>query len=87
MAILCALLGAYSLVILVSIVLSYVVVMGRQPADHPVSRVWRATSRIVDPVLSRVRMVIKPVRLGSASLDLSPIVVLFGISLVRGSIC
>jgi YggT family protein len=34
-----------------------------------------------------LRRVIPPVRLGAAALDLSPLIILLGISILRGFIC
>lgn len=68
---------------IVSIVLSYVVTIGRLESDHVASRLWRMLSRIVDPVLARIRMVIKPIRIGSAMLDLSPLIVIIGLNILQ----
>jgi YggT family protein len=42
---------------------------------------------ITEPVLGPLRRVLPPVRLGAAALDLSPIVVLFGLSLILRVLC
>lgn len=39
---------------------------------------------VTEPVLGPLRRALPPVRLGSAALDLSPIVVLIGIQVLRG---
>ena len=38
-------------------------------------------------IMGPLRRVIPPVRLGAAALDLSPIIILLGISILRGVIC
>jgi YggT family protein len=77
---------AYIGVMIVSIILSYVVMIGQLPSDHVASRLWRLFSRVVDPVLARIRMVIKPIRVGSAMLDLSPIIVIIGLNILQAAI-
>lgn len=42
---------------------------------------------ITDPLLGPLRRAIPPVRLGAVALDLSPIIVIIGISVLRNSIC
>ena len=42
---------------------------------------------VTDPVLGTLRRYIPPLRLGSVALDLSSIVVIFGISILRSAIC
>ena len=64
------------------IVLSYVVNFGRVPGDHPVSRAYRFLARIIDPILLPIRRAIPPLRLGAMNLDLSPLILIFGISIL-----
>jgi len=68
-----------SLGLLVWIVLSYIVVFGRIPWDHPIRRVYDALSRVVEPMLRPIRAVVPPVRMGGAALDLSPLILIFGL--------
>lgn len=42
---------------------------------------------VTDPILGPLRRNIPPVRLGAVALDLSPIIVIFGIGILRSSIC
>lgn len=42
---------------------------------------------ITDPILGPLRRAIPPVRLGAVALDLSPIIVIIGISVARNAIC
>jgi YggT family protein len=71
-----------SLGLLVWIVLSYVVVFGRVSWDHPVRKAYDFLSRIIEPVLKPIRAVIPPVRVSGAALDLSPLVLIFGLQLL-----
>jgi YggT family protein len=62
--------------LIVWIVLSYVVVFGRVAFDHPIRKLYEFFNRLVEPVLRPIRAVVPPVRIGAASLDLSPMVLL-----------
>jgi YggT family protein len=64
------------------IVLSYIVTFGRLGWDHPVRKVYTALSKIVEPVLRPIRAVIPPVRMGGAAIDLSPLILILGLSLL-----
>ncbi len=66
------------------IVLSYIVTFGRLSWDHPVRRVYDALSKIIEPVLRPIRAVVPPVRMGGAALDLSPLILILGLSLLSG---
>lgn len=41
---------------------------------------------ITDPILAPIRRVLPPVRIGSAALDLSPLVVLIGVQIIQVAI-
>jgi YggT family protein len=64
------------------IVLSYIVTFGRLGWDHPVRRVYTALSKVIEPVLRPIRAVIPPVRMGGAAIDLSPLILILGLSLL-----
>jgi len=83
----CAVLGVATWVIIAWIVLSYVVNFGRLGWDHPVRRLYDALSRVIEPVMRPIRKVIPPLRIGGAALDLSPVILILGISLLRRVIC
>jgi YggT family protein len=85
--IICWLLSASILVILAWIILSYVVAFGRLGWDHPVRKLYEFLSRLVEPVLRPIRRIVPPVRLGGAALDLSPLILIVGISVLNGIIC
>ena len=71
-----------SLALLVWIVLSYIVVFGRVAFDHPLRKAYEFLSRLIDPLLRPIRAVVPPVRVGGAALDLSPLILIFGLYLL-----
>jgi YggT family protein len=73
-----------SLAMLAWIVLSYIVVFGRVPFEHPVRKIYDGLSRIIEPMLKPIRAVIPPVRMGGASLDLSPLILIIGLQVLAG---
>lgn len=83
MQVICWLIGAYMVVVLVRIVLSWFPISYGSPLV-PVSR---ALSALTDPVLDPLRRAIPPVRLGAMALDLSPLILILGLSILRGIIC
>jgi YggT family protein len=89
MDVVCSLLGLVVLVIIIWIVLGYVVNFGRVPSGHPVRRLYDLIASGVDPVLRPIRSALPPLRMGGGgvALDLSPIVLILGISIIRGIIC
>jgi YggT family protein len=78
----CAALLLYLLVLIGRIILSWV---PSQP--EPLLPVVRLLAKLTDPVLLPLRNVLPPLRIGAAALDLSPLVVYFGISILRGLLC
>lgn len=83
----CAVLTGAVWVIIAWIVLSYVVNFGRLGWDHPVRRLYDALSKVIEPVMRPIRNLIPPLRIGGAALDLSPVILILGISLLRRVIC
>ncbi len=82
MGILRSIVQLLSLVLLAWIVLSYIVVFGRIPYDHPIRRIYDFLSRIIEPILRPIRAVVPPVRVGGAALDLSPLILIVGLQLL-----
>jgi YggT family protein len=70
--------------IIVWIILSYVINFGRLPWGHPVRRIYDAIDRVLQPVLSPLRRVLPPLRIGTVALDLSPLVLIIGIQVLIG---
>lgn len=80
MVIICLALSVALLAIVVRSLLSFVPGASR-------STLGNALERATEPVLGPVRRVLPPVRIGSAGLDLSPLVVTFGIIMLRAVVC
>jgi len=83
MQLICWLIGVYMFVVLVRIVLSWFPVSYGSPMV-PVSR---ALAAVTDPILDPLRRAIPPVRLGAAAMDLSPLILILGLSILRSIIC
>jgi YggT family protein len=83
MSIICLLLQIYFLAVLAWVVLSWVQVS----SAHPLGRVQVFLDRIIYPVILPLRRVLPPLRLGGAALDLSPLVLMLAISLLRRFVC
>jgi len=82
-AIVCSLIQLYTLVVFARILLEWV----RVPSEHPVGKVRSALATVVDPVLLPLRKIIPPVRMGGAALDLSPLILLVGLSILSRAVC
>ncbi|HZU71606.1 MAG TPA: YggT family protein [Acidimicrobiales bacterium] len=80
MNILADILQIYVVILFARIILSYFPI-GPGSALGPVVR---ALDAVTEPVLAPVRRAVPPVRMGSMGLDLSPIIVLVAISVIRG---
>lgn len=83
MSIICLLLQIYFLAVLAWVILSWVQVS----SVHPLGRVQVFLDRIIYPVILPLRRVLPPIRLGGMALDLSPLVLMLAISLLRRFIC
>jgi len=82
-SIICLLLQIYFLAVLAWVVLSWVQVS----SVHPLGKVQVFLDRIIYPVILPLRRVLPPLRLGGMALDLSPLVLMLGISLLRRYVC
>jgi YggT family protein len=82
-SIICWILQIYFLAVLAWVVLSWVQVS----STHPLGRVQVFLDRIIYPVILPLRRVLPPLRLSGMALDLSPLVLMLGISLLRRFIC
>ena len=76
-----------TVIVIIWIVLSWVVGFGRLGFDHPVRRFYDALSRGVEPILRPIRNLLPPLRIGGAALDLSPLVLFFGLIALEVVIC
>ncbi len=84
MGILRSVIDLITLALIAWIVLSYIVVFGRVAYDHPIRRAYEFLSRIIEPMLRPIRAVVPSVRVGGASLDLSPIILILGLRIIAG---
>lgn len=82
--ILCYLLQAYFVVLIAYVILSWV---PRPP--QPIMPLVRGLSVLVDPLLRPLRRVIPPLQLGGSGvgLDLSILVLFFGLIIIQGAVC
>lgn len=69
----------YFYAVFIWVILSWI----RVSSTHPLGRFQVFLDRIIYPVILPLRRVIPPIRLGAGALDLSPIVLLIGIRLLR----
>ncbi|CAN5718420.1 MAG: YggT family protein [Acidimicrobiia bacterium] len=83
MIVVCYLILGYTWAILIWVILSWV----RVSSVHPLGRVQVFLDRIIYPVILPMRRVIPPLRLGPAAIDLTPLILLFGLRLLSGWIC
>ena len=80
--VLCLLLTIYYVILIVRIILSWVPSL---PAPvMPIANFVRAAT---DPLLLPLRGLIPPVQMGAAALDLSPLLLIFAVSIVRSLLC
>lgn len=80
--VLCIALDLYYLILLVRIILSWV-----PSLPEPVQPVARGVRAVTDPLLDPLRGLIPPVRIGAGALDLSPLILFFGIIILRALLC
>ena len=81
--ILCVLLGLYSLVLIVRVVLSWFPINPNGMGATVAGFIYLMT----DPVLVPLRRVMPALRIGSVGLDLAPMALFFLITLTRSLIC
>ncbi len=81
--IICRLLDAYLIVMFARIILSWFPIN----AGSGLASVYGFLYSLTEPVLGPIRRVIPPLGMGGMGLDLSPLVVFFGITILQGAIC
>ena len=79
----CQLLQIYVLVIFARVILSWFPIS----PESPMARVYSALYAVTEPVLGPVRRAIPPLGGGGMGLDLSPMIVGFGIVVLSRAIC
>ena len=82
MSIICLLLQLYVIVVFARVILSWFPVTNGGVVENIAAVLYALT----EPVLGPMRRVMPPVRMGAMALDLSPLVLLLGISFLRVAI-
>lgn len=82
-AVVCFLIWAYLIVLVLKAVLSWFPI----DYDSPVQKIKTFLDRITEPLLAPLRRVIPPLQLGGVGLDMSFMVLFFGIVLLQTLIC
>jgi YggT family protein len=80
--VLCLLLTIYYVILIVRIILSWV-----PSLPEPLLPLARGIRALTDPLLQPLRGTIPPVQMGTLALDLSPLILFFGVSIVRSLLC
>ncbi len=83
MDLICALLRIYFLVILASIISSWIPTSEGTLPD----KVKRGVNSLTEPVFRPIRALLPPVQMGSMGLDLSPLIVIIGLQIVLAYLC
>jgi YggT family protein len=79
----CRLLEAYVIIMFARIILSWFPI---SPSGG-LSTIYGFLFTLTEPVLGPIRRIIPPLGMGGMGFDLSPLIVLLGIGLIRGAIC
>lgn len=87
MNLVCSLITIYYFVVIGRIVLRLIVDFGRVPFDHPVRRIEELLGAVVDPALRPIRRFVPGLPMGNMSLDLSPLILIVGLSVLQRVIC
>jgi YggT family protein len=80
--VLCIILSIYYVILIARIILSWVPAL-----PDPLLPLAKGIRALTDPVLLPLRGTIPPVQMGSMALDLSPLILFFGVSIIRGLLC
>lgn len=83
MHIVCYLINLYLIIILIRIILSWIPIRYGSPLEGFASLMYALT----EPVMGPLRRAIPPLRVGHMAIDLSPLIVIFGLRIVAGFIC
>ena len=80
--VLCLILTIYYVILILRIVLSWV-----PSLPEPLLPLARGIRALTDPLMQPLRGLLPPVQMGTLALDLSPLILFFGISIVRSLLC
>jgi YggT family protein len=81
--IVCRLIQAYMIVLFARIIISWFPI---QP-NSGLASVYAFLHAVTEPVLGPIRRIIPPIGMGGMGLDLSPLIVFFGISILLRALC
>lgn len=80
--VLCLALDIYWVILILRIILSWV-----PSLPEPLLPVARFVRALTDPLLLPLRGTLPPVQMGAMALDLSPLILFFGVSIIRSLLC
>lgn len=83
MNVLCWLIQAYYIVVIARIIMEWIPVS----YDHPLARVRSMLRSLTEPLLAPLRAIVPPLRMGGMGIDLSPIILLVGLTLLASVVC
>lgn len=83
MVIICRLIQAYIIILFARIILSWFPIT----PNSGMATVYGFLYAITEPVLGPIRRLIPPIGMGGMGLDLSPMIVTFGLVFISGAIC
>ena len=84
----CVLISAYTVILLIRVILSWAVTLGwRPPYSGPVRKVLDLLDDVTEPLLKPLRSLIPPVRAGGVGLDVSILVAFVILAVLRMAIC
>ena len=83
MLIVCRLIQAYIIILFARIIISWFPI---NPGGG-MSTVYGFLYSLTEPVLGPIRRIIPPIGMGGMGLDLSPMIVTFGLLIISGAIC
>jgi YggT family protein len=82
-SIICRLLEAYLILMFARIIMSWFPIA----PDSGMATVYGFLYSITEPLLGPIRRIIPPMGVGGMGLDLSPLIVFFGITILQRAIC
>ena len=81
-SVLCIALDVFWVILILRIILSWV-----PSLPEPLLPVARFVRGVTDPLMLPLRGVLPPVQIGAMALDLSPLILFFGVSIIRSLLC
>ena len=84
----CVLISAYTVILLIRVILSWAVTLGwRPPYSGPVRKVLDLLDDVTEPLLKPLRALIPPIRAGAVGLDVSILVAFVILAVLQMAIC